>query len=161
MVTYRTNVRACSGRNIAVHVNYTTHIASFHYIDNFSTYVVSHRHLYITYNDTSLHKRREVKISKDQCQQKTPPLSGMFERSHRIFHAHRKETQTSREMCPGTSTGSNREKPTKKSAPSAVATGYVNRPATAAAITTVLRCMHRALRFNTTATQQHVEMPRR
>ena len=69
-----------------MHVRYTTLIASLHYIENFSTYVVSHRHLRIAYNDTSLHNHREVKRSRSTKQ--TPPLSGTFERSHGIFHKH-------------------------------------------------------------------------
>ena len=47
-----------------MHVSYTTHIASLHYIENFSTYIVSRRHLYVAYNDTSLQKHREVKRSR-------------------------------------------------------------------------------------------------
>ena len=53
-----------AGKNVAVHVSYKTHIASLHYIENFSTYIVSRR-------------------------SRSTPLSGTFERSHRIFHKHR------------------------------------------------------------------------
>ena len=53
-----------AGKNVAVHVSYKTHIASLHYIENFSTYIVSRR-------------------------SRSPPLSGTFERSHGIFHKHR------------------------------------------------------------------------
>ena len=69
-------------KNVAVHVSYTTHITSLHYIENFSTYVVSCRHLHIAYFTTSLHEHREIKRSRS----KTPPLSRTFERSHGIFH---------------------------------------------------------------------------
>ena len=58
-----------SGR-MFVHAAGKTHIVSLHYIENFSTHVVSHQHLYIAYNDTSLHEHREVKRSKGQGQQK-------------------------------------------------------------------------------------------
>ena len=53
-----------------MNVSNTTHIASLHYIENFSMYVVSRRHLHIAYNDTSLHKHRtrskgqKVKVNK-------------------------------------------------------------------------------------------------
>ena len=53
--------RASSGKNVAVHVSYTTHITSLHYIENFSSYVVSRR-----------------------SRSTTPSLSGTFERSHGI-----------------------------------------------------------------------------
>ena len=52
-----------------MHVSYRTHIASMHYTENFSTYVVSRRHLHIAYNDTSLQEHCEVKRSKGQGQQ--------------------------------------------------------------------------------------------
>ena len=68
-----------------MHVSYTTHIASLHYIENLSMYVVSRRDLHIATNDTSLHEHSEVNRSKGQGQQKTPHLSGTFERSHGIF----------------------------------------------------------------------------
>ena len=52
-----------------MHVTYATHIASLHYIENFSTYVVSRRHLHMAYFTTSLQEHREVKRSKGQGQQ--------------------------------------------------------------------------------------------
>ena len=70
-----------------MHVSYSTHIASLLYIENFSTYAVSRRHVHIAYNDTSLHKHREVKMSRSTI--KTSSLSGTFERSHGIFHNQR------------------------------------------------------------------------
>ena len=87
-----------------MHVSYTTFISSLHYIENFSTYVVSCGHLHIAYNDKSLHEHREVKMSKGQGIKKTPPLSGTFKRSHGIFHKHcevkrSRSNQFSREMC--------------------------------------------------------------
>ena len=99
---------------------------------------------------------------------RSPPLSGTFERSHGFFHKHRevkrsRSNQFSREMFPAAcpylvlfymlracctsepvQTGSNWFKPGKtqeKRAPSAVAAGYINRAATAIAITTVLRSL--------------------
>ena len=53
-----------------MHLSYTTHIASLHYIENFSTYVVSRRHLHIAYFTTSLQEHREAKRSKDQGKKK-------------------------------------------------------------------------------------------
>ena len=57
--TYRTNVRSCSVKHLAVHVSYTTHITSSHYLKNFSL-----RHLHIAYFTRNLQERREVKTSR-------------------------------------------------------------------------------------------------
>ena len=57
-----------------VHISYTTHIASLHYIENLSTYFVSRRHLRTVYFTTSLQEHREVNKTKQ-----TPSLSGTFE----------------------------------------------------------------------------------
>ena len=80
---------------------------------------------------------------------RSPPLSGTFERSYGFFHKHRevkrsRSNQFSREMSEPVQTGSNWFKPGKtqeKIAPSALAAGYINRAATAIAITTVLRSL--------------------
>ena len=161
-------------KNVAVYVSYTTHIASLHYIENFSTYVVSRRHLRIVYNDTSLHNHCEVKRSKGQQNKHRRFL----ERSNEVMEfsiniaRSKGQGQTSfpakcvqmhvliwycsaccardvhvlRACCTSepVQTGSNWFKPGKtqeKSAPSAVAAGYINRTANAIAITTVLRSL--------------------
>ena len=49
-------------KNVVIHVGYTTHIASSHYIENFSLYVVSCRHLYIAYTASVLHKYRTCEL---------------------------------------------------------------------------------------------------
>ena len=63
------------GKNVAVHVSYRTHIASLHYTENFSTYVVSrrHLHLHIAYNARTL-RGQKVKVNKTNT-----AVSGTFE----------------------------------------------------------------------------------
>ena len=98
-------IRACSGKNVAVHVSYTTHIASLHYIENFSTYVVSRRHLHIAYFTTSLQEHREVKRSRS-----TKNHRRFLERSNEVMEFSiinstskgQGQTSFSREMCLGT-----------------------------------------------------------
>ena len=67
-----------------MHVSYKTHIASLHYIENFSTYIVSRR-------------------------SRSPPLSGTFERSHGIFHKH-PSLQEHREVKRSRSTKQNKHR---------------------------------------------------
>ena len=189
--------------DVAVHVSYATHIASLHYIENFSTYVVLRGHLYIAYNDTSLLEHREVKRSRSIMHKyrRTCELCVSYASCMSLFgivlHAvhviitcytrvvhvlcvrtglDRFEPHFSRNMfwttflakcvqmhvliwycsacctrdvhvlraCCARVVRQNRFKPGKtqeKSAPSAVAIGYINRSATAITITTVLRSL--------------------
>ena len=68
-----------------MHLSYTTHIASLHYIENFSTYVVSRRHQHIAYFTTSLQEHREVNRSKDQGKKKKHRR--FLERSNEIMES--------------------------------------------------------------------------
>ena len=146
-----------------MHVSYKSHIASLHYIENFSTYVVSRRHLHIAYFTTrskgqgqqNKHRRflersnevMEFLINTARSKGQKVKVKPVFPRNVSscmslfgiVLHAvHVMFT------CYARALRQNRFKPGKnqeKSATSAVATGYINRSATAIAITTVLRSL--------------------
>ena len=107
-------------------------------IENFSTYVVSRRHIYTAYNDTSLQEHREVKRSRSTKCRFLERSNEVMEFSINIarskgqgqtsfpakmclgtlkFHASRRTTfltLISISFCLYCQTGSNREKPRKK-----------------------------------------------
>ena len=86
-----------------MHVSYTTHIASLHYIENFTTYVVSRRNLYTAYNDTSLQEHSEVKRSRSTKCRFLERLNEVMEFSTNIARS-KGQGQTSfpAKMCLGT-----------------------------------------------------------
>ena len=134
-----------------MHVSYKTHIASLYYIKNFSTYVVSRRSR--STNFVAFWNVMEFSINIARSKGQKVKVKPVFPRNVSscmslfgiVLHATRVlYVRTGSNRFKPVQTGSNRMKPGKtqeKSAPSAVVAGYINRAATAIAITTVLRSL--------------------